>query len=760
MKRRGVANMLWGNVKIPNIPDAPADGKTYGRKDKAWAEVTGYNWKLHSPEQITGYLAVPTGVAVNVDGTGAVIESVAAGQLKITAINANGETTAADVPAFDVLADSTQAMVSWTAVTGANGYRVYNTATGYYKAVTGVGINYIGFVFDTVGTPPSENTAAIYQSPFTIEKDDTVEITADGLDVETSVDPLDSTKKRIHLTVNPGLDGLSAYEVAVANGFVGTEAEWLASLVGDDGYTPVKGVDYFDGDDGTDGLSAYEVAVSNGFVGTEAEWLESLQGTDGIDGTDATANFKVSDNTDEATVNNGETLTVKGSGSIGVTLDPLTKTFTVSASGGEFLIIPNYYVTNLAQFVAAYNDISANYNGGNIYINGVVQLTANLTLDLTGINIYGTGTFGTIKFCNASYPTAPVYRMIITAGSPMFYNVIFSGSDENPPNDLATWTNRYIFELTNSTSGSIVFDRCNFSDIVGGVEGPVIKYTGAAIANCFFQITFTNCKIGSHSGGAAESDSFEYSGLSIAFGNANTRLWVYIFDEIAENGTTTLAKPLNNSSCKFNLKAPVQPAAVQLYSDETVFVSTNEVTNSARHTVISVIEEYTGTLAETDFVTVHIGSEGNIKKVKAIALGAEGPAGEGIGDHLIAYNHDLMKLETFGIACSDMTTDITTGEKAVFDIPFDFVATRIYASIKTAPTGSAFTIDIEDEGASILNAVLSIAAGTNNAETSVFAASASNYSFTKGDLISIDVDQVGSTVAGAGLIVFIEGYRA
>jgi hypothetical protein len=34
---------------------------------------------------------------------------------------------------------------------------------------------------------------------------------------------------------SPGGDGASAYQVAVANGFVGTEAEWLASLVGPHG---------------------------------------------------------------------------------------------------------------------------------------------------------------------------------------------------------------------------------------------------------------------------------------------------------------------------------------------------------------------------------------------------------------------------------------------------------------------------------------------------------------------------------------------
>ena len=35
---------------------------------------------------------------------------------------------------------------------------------------------------------------------------------------------------------------------------------------------------------GADGKSAFEIAVENGFIGTEAEWLESLKGKDGTDG--------------------------------------------------------------------------------------------------------------------------------------------------------------------------------------------------------------------------------------------------------------------------------------------------------------------------------------------------------------------------------------------------------------------------------------------------------------------------------------------
>ena len=133
---------------------------------------------------------------------------------------------------------------------------------------------------------------------------------------------------------NIGSAGLSAYEIALQNGFNGSEIEWLASLQGSDGQdgtegapgppgvdgatgpqgdqgpiglTGPAGADGSDGApgppgadgsdgtdgasgppgaDGADGLSAYEIAIQNGFVGTEAEWLASLQGADGQDGSD------------------------------------------------------------------------------------------------------------------------------------------------------------------------------------------------------------------------------------------------------------------------------------------------------------------------------------------------------------------------------------------------------------------------------------------------------------------------------------------
>lgn len=82
----------------------------------------------------------------------------------------------------------------------------------------------------------------------------------------------------------PGADGKSAYEIAVDNGFVGTEQEWLDSLKGEQGDPGADGADGAPGADGADGKSAYEIAVENGFVGTEEEWLESLIGPEGPQG--------------------------------------------------------------------------------------------------------------------------------------------------------------------------------------------------------------------------------------------------------------------------------------------------------------------------------------------------------------------------------------------------------------------------------------------------------------------------------------------
>ena len=52
----------------------------------------------------------------------------------------------------------------------------------------------------------------------------------------------------------------------------------------------VEGIAGAPGKDGADGLSAYDIAVQNGFEGTEAEWIASLQGKDAPDTTPVIGN--------------------------------------------------------------------------------------------------------------------------------------------------------------------------------------------------------------------------------------------------------------------------------------------------------------------------------------------------------------------------------------------------------------------------------------------------------------------------------------
>lgn len=91
--------------------------------------------------------------------------------------------------------------------------------------------------------------------------------------------------------------GKSAYEIAVQNGFVGTQAEWLNSLKGEpgqngeDGSNGTDGVDGSDGQNGANGQngkSAYQLAQENGFTGTLTQWLASLKGETGTNGTNGT----------------------------------------------------------------------------------------------------------------------------------------------------------------------------------------------------------------------------------------------------------------------------------------------------------------------------------------------------------------------------------------------------------------------------------------------------------------------------------------
>ena len=113
------------------------------------------------------------------------------------------------------------------------------------------------------------------------------------------------------------------------------------------------------GGSGTAGKSAYEIAVDNGFVGTETEWLESLKGAEGTNG--ATFTPYVSSSGELSWTNDGDkenpaTVNIKGSkgdrGDSGVTT-PINGFFTMYVDGdGNLWVLSEDDLTNTFEYDA------------------------------------------------------------------------------------------------------------------------------------------------------------------------------------------------------------------------------------------------------------------------------------------------------------------------------------------------------------------------------------------------------------------------
>lgn len=107
---------------------------------------------------------------------------------------------------------------------------------------------------------------------------------AQFMEAKTTIDPNLKENEQTGQTGN----GMSAYQIAVKHGFVGTEKEWLDSLVGppgpsgpqgekgdpgepgkngtngENGYTPVRGTDYWTPDDIAEIKSYVDEAILGG----------------------------------------------------------------------------------------------------------------------------------------------------------------------------------------------------------------------------------------------------------------------------------------------------------------------------------------------------------------------------------------------------------------------------------------------------------------------------------------------------------------
>jgi hypothetical protein len=113
------------------------------------------------------------------------------------------------------------------------------------------------------------------------------------------------------------------------------------------------------------------------------------------------------------------------------------------------------------------------------------------------------------------------------------------------------------------------------------------------------------------------------------------------------------------------------------------------------------------------------------------------------------------------IPVGDESSALTTGTNRVrFRMPFAATLLAVRANVNTAPTGSTLIVDVNEAGTSVLGTKLSIDATEFSSTTAASAATITDSSLADDAEISIDIDQIGSTVAGAGLKVSLFVRRA
>ena len=114
---------------------------------------------------------------------------------------------------------------------------------------------------------------------------------------------------------------------------------------------------------------------------------------------------------------------------------------------------------------------------------------------------------------------------------------------------------------------------------------------------------------------------------------------------------------------------------------------------------------------------------------------------------------------SFVIACSDETTAIdSTGTKVTFYMPFDFTVASVRASLTTTSSSGTPTIDISEDGISIMTATkITIDPGDLISTESATQPVLTDTELANESKITIDVDVTGTD--STGLKVYIIGYK-
>jgi len=198
-----------------------------------------------------------------------------------------------------------------------------------------------------------------------------------------------------------------------------------------------------------------------------------------------------------------------------------------------------------------------------------------------------------------------------------------------------------------------------------------------------------------------------------------------------------------------------------LYLSPTVFGGVTNVKPSAPfHEVRIGYVEYAHAVNGKIYVKIDNGYE--LDELHNVAINSGTLANRDI----LQYNSSSLVWENkkqpieIQLAASDETTALTTGTvKVTFRLPVAFTLTAVRASLTTAQaSGSIFTVDINQNGSSVLGTKLTIDNTEKTSTTAATPATITTSALTDDAEITVDIDQIGNGTA-TGLKITLIGTR-
>jgi hypothetical protein len=184
--------------------------------------------------------------------------------------------------------------------------------------------------------------------------------------------------------------------------------------------------------------------------------------------------------------------------------------------------------------------------------------------------------------------------------------------------------------------------------------------------------------------------------------------------------------------------------------------------------VAAVLNDYQASLVDNDSAVVGVTVKNALETLKSLidnldsddVVNASGVTGVSVSDALDELDSKIINHETLIISLTAPTGPISvdTDIEHIY-MPYGMDVSEVRATSDIAPTGSNIIIDINESGISILSTKINIDAGTQKSTDSGTLPVINDSLLADGARVSFDADQVGSTLAGAGVKIYIKGIR-